>query len=368
MTNPIRSTRVRWAVLAAASAVALVACSSSASSPSEDRDDADTGAGGGQTLNVTGFSGAFADQFQETVIDPFVEANPGVTVNYQPSQNSAEMLAALRTNQSTATYDVVVIDSSVQRTANSEGLFSELGPADVPNLEQLVDTAVVDPGYGPALYIDSLAIIYNPDIIAEPPSTWSGLADPAYDGQLVLQIADTRGIALIAGLAKELGLDYQDGIDPELEVLREMAPYVQTWEPQPNLYDAIMSGSAGIGVGWNARAQALHDANEGLLDVVVPEGGGVAQISTINQVANSENPELAQAFIDFAIGEQAQQALAAEGYYGPVNQNVTLDDELTERVASPDGLLADAAPIDWAWISPHYAEWTERIQREVIGG
>lgn len=367
MKNQTRPTRARWALVAAASALTLAACSSSASSPSAESDD-DGGGGDGQTLNVTGFSGAFADQFQETVIDPFIEANPGVTVNYQPSQNSAEMLAALRTNQSTATYDVVVIDSSVQLTANAEGLFAELDPADVPNLEQLIDTAIVDPGYGPALYIDSLAIIYNPGVVADPPSTWGGLADSAYDGQLVLQIADTRGIALIAGLAKELGLDYQDSIDPELEVLKEMAPYVQTWEPQPNLYDAIMSGGAGIGVGWNARAQALHDANEGQLDVVVPEGGGVAQISTINQVANSENPELAQEFIDFAIGEQAQQALAAEGFYGPVNQNVTLDDELTQRVASPEGLLADAAPIDWAWISPHYAEWTERIQREVIGG
>ncbi|MFC4012944.1 extracellular solute-binding protein [Nonomuraea purpurea] len=357
--------RLALPAVAAFSLVFATACSTTAGpagqSPAAGGDDA-------RTLSVTGFSGAFADQFKTEVIDPFQKAHPDITVKYRPTTNSAEMLAGLRTNKARATDDIVIIDSSVQRTANEEGLFAKLTEQEVPNLANLVDEAVVQEGYGPALSIDSLAIVYNPSLVKTPPTTWQGLGDKQYAGQLVLQIADTRGIALIAGLSKEMGRNYQDGIDDQVGKLAAMAPNVQTFQPQPNIYDAIRSGSAAIGAGWNARAQSLHDQTPDQLAVAVPKGGGVAQISTINRVASSKKTEAANAFIDFAIGTEAQKGLAERGFYGPVDKRVALPDNLKSRVAAKDGLLADAAPIDWAWISPKYADWVQRIQREVIGG
>jgi len=362
----------RFAAIGAAATVvtvALAGCSTSAApAGQENPSSGSSSASGPQTINITGFSGAFADQFQTEVIDPFEDEFPDITVVYTPAANSAEMLAELRTNTTRATNDLVVIDSSVAVTANAEGLFEELDTDLVPNLDELVDDAVVEEGFGPAITIDSLAYVYNPTIFDEAPTTWQGMNNDEYAGQLTLQIADTRGIALIAGLSKEMGLDYEDGIDEQIAELSTIAPLVQTFQPQPNIYDAIRSGSVGLGVGWNARAQALHDETPEAISVSVPVDAGVAQISTLNLVATSEKKEAAQTFLNYAISAEAQQRLAEEAYYGPVNVNAELPAELTDRVATEDGLLKDAATIDWAWIAPNYAAWVQRIQREVIGG
>jgi putative spermidine/putrescine transport system substrate-binding protein len=346
--------------------LALAGCSTSATPAGGGAEPGDSS--GPQTINIAGFSGAFADQFQAEVIDPFEEEFPEISVVYTPAANSAELLAELRTNTTRATNDLVIIDSSVAVTANEEGLFEELDSDLVPNLADLVDDAVVQEGFGPAITIDSLAYVYNPSIFDEAPATWQGMNDEEYAGQLALQIADTRGIALIAGLSKEQGVDYQDGIDEQLAELADIAPLVQTFQPQPNIYDAIRSGSVGLGVGWNARAQALSDETPDSIAVSVPEAAGVAQISTLNLVATSEKKDAAQSFINYAISAEAQQRLAEEAYYGPVNVNAELPADLVDRVATEDGLLEDAAPIDWAWIAPNYADWVQRIQREVIGG
>lgn len=349
--------------LGGAALFGLAACSTSASGSSD-------GSSGSAAdgLTVTGFSGAFADQFQAEVIDPFLKANPDAKVTYTPATNSSEILAGLRTSTSKATYDLVIMDSSVSTTANSEGLFDKLDTSIVTSLGDLVDAAVIDEGYGPAITIDSLALLANPSVFETLPDTWSALADSTYKGQLALQIADTRGIALIAGLSKELGLDYKTSIDDQLAELKKLAANAQTFAPQPNVYDAIRSGSVGAGVGWNARAQALHDETPEQLVVSVPQGLGVAQISTINLVATSQKKELAQQLIEFAIGSESQQRLAETAFYGSVNSTVKVSDEIDARTASTTGLLADDAPIDWAWIAPNYADWVQRIQREVIGG
>lgn len=362
----------RFAAIGAASTVVVLAvagCSTSATPAGQAPASSSTGsASGPQTINITGFSGAFADQFQTEVIDPFEDEFPDISVVYTPAANSAEMLAELRTNTTRATNDLVIIDSSVAVTANEEGLFEELDTDLVPNLDELVDDAVVEEGFGPAITIDSLAYIYNPSIFDAAPSTWEGMNDEKYAGQLTLQIADTRGIALIAGLSKEMGLDYEDGIDEQIAELADIAPLVQTFQPQPNLYDAVRSGSVGLGVGWNARAQALSDETPDEIAVSVPKAAGVAQISTLNLVATSEKKEAAQVFLNYAISAEAQQRLAEEAYYGPVNENAVLPAELTDRVATEDGVLKDAAPIDWAYVAPNYSDWVQRIQREVIGG
>lgn len=365
MTSPL--TR-RAALLGGTATFGLAACSTSATSPGGESSSTSAAAGDATSLTITGFSGAFADQFQAEVIDPFQDANPGTTVTYTPATNSAEILAGLRTNTSQATYDLVIMDSSVSTTANAEGLFGKLDTSIVTSFGDLVDAAVIDEGFGPAITIDSLAYIANPSIFSSVPDTWTAMSDSRYAGQLALQIADTRGIALIAGLSKELGVDYQDSIDAQLAKMQEFAANTQTFQPQPNVYDAIRSGSVGMGVGWNARAQALHDETPDQLIVAVPTGLGVAQISTINLVSTSTKKDVAQQFIEFAIGADAQQRLAESAFYGSVNSTVTVAADVDARTASTTGLLADPAPIDWAWIAPHYSDWVQRIQREVIGG
>lgn len=342
-------------------ALAATACASSA-----------TGAGGSGSTTVTfqGFAGVFQDAFTKAVIEPFQAEHPDIHINYQPVKNSAQVLAGLRSARSRPGVDVAIIDSSVAPTANKEGLFAKLDKDAVPNLADL-DPAAVDPdGYGPGLTFDSLSIIYNTKQVSTAPTSWNDLWSPEFDGKLVLPIADTRGIALIRVLDKIANADYQQTIDPAIDRLKQLAPAVQTWDPQPDIYTAVASGAAAIGVGWNARGQLFHDTTGGDVQTVLPVEGTVAQVNTINLVANAPNTDAARTFIDYALGVDAQKAFAAAAFYAPTNTKAkdALDQKVLDRTAASPEQAAKEIDLDWRWITPVYADWVDRIKREVIGG
>jgi putative spermidine/putrescine transport system substrate-binding protein len=345
-------------VLAAAAFVGAAACSSAA-----------TTAGGGKQRTVTfaGFFGVFQDQYTKAVIDPFEKAHPDIKINYVPIKNSAEVLGKLRAAKSRPDLDVAIMDSSVAPTANQEGLFSQLDPAKVTNLADVV-AAGRNGGWGPALTFDSLSILYNTKQVKTPPTSWNDLWDPAYKGKVAMPIADTRGVALIVALEKMTGANYQQTIDPAIGRLKRLAPSVQTWNPQPDVYTAIASGADVIGVGWNARGQLFHQTSKGTLATVQAKEGNVLQINTINLVKNSPNADAAQQFINYAISAPAQQEFAKASYYAPTSTKAVLPASVLNLTAQSKQQQASRIPIDWSWITPRYSAWVDRIKREVISG
>lgn len=349
----------RAAVMLATSAlIGAAACSSSATAP---------GGGKERTVTFAGFFGVFQDQFTKAVIDPFQKAHPDIKINYVPIKNSAEVLGKLRAAKTRPDLDVAIMDSSVAPTANQEGLFAQLDPAKVTNLPD-VAAAGRNGNWGPALTFDSLSILYNTKQVKTPPTSWNDLWNPAYKGKVAMPIADTRGVALIVALDKMANANYQQTIDPAITRLKKLAPSVQTWNLQPDVYTAIASGADAIGVGWNARGQIFHQSSKGALATVQAKEGNVLQINTINLVKNSPNADAAQQFINYAISPAAQQAFAKTSYYAPTNTKATLPGSVLNLTAQSTQQQAHRIPIDWPWITPRYSSWVDRIKREVISG
>lgn len=345
-------------VLAVSALIGTAACSSTAATP---------GGGKHRTVTFAGFFGVFQDQYTKAVIDPFEKAHPDIKIKYVPIKNSAEVLGKLRAARSRPDLDVAIMDSSVAPTANQEGLFTQLDSQKVPNLAD-VASAGRNGNWGPALTFDSLSILYDTKQVKTPPTSWNDLWNPAYKGKVAMPIADTRGVALIVALEKMAGANYQQNIDPAVNRLKQLAPSVQTWNPQPDVYTAIASGADAIGVGWNARGRLFHQSSKGALATVQPKEGNVLQINTINLVKNSPNADAAQQFIDYAISPAAQQAFATASYYAPTNTKATLPPSVLDLTAQSKQQQASRIPIDWSWITPHYSAWVDRIKREVISG
>ncbi|MFX4292251.1 ABC transporter substrate-binding protein [Streptomyces bohaiensis] len=343
-------------------ALLLTSCAGSATAPGGGANDSDR-----RTVTFMGFFGTFQDSFTSTVIEPFEDANPDIRIEYVPIQNSAEVLAKLRASKQRPVADVALMDSSVAPTANEEGLFARLDPALVPNLEELVDAARLQEGYGPGLTLDSLSILYNSDRVADAPTSWNDLWDEEFAGRLAMPIADTRGVALLIALSDLLGEDYQQDIDPAIDRLKELAPGVQTWQPSPDVYTSVQSGEVDVAVGWNARGQFYQDSSDGTVVPVLPEEGTVQQVNSINLVNNSANAEAAQKFIDYAISAEAQKAFGDDAYYAPVNENAELDPEVAERTTASETQQERQIAADWSWLTTRYTAWVDRIKREVIG-
>ena len=319
-------------------------------------------------LTIIGFAGLFQDKYTEQVIAPFQKKYPSISIAYRPVKNSAEATALLRMQKSRPTINLVIMDIMVAATGNREKLFAPLDPRKVGNLADLHPWAKTAGNYGPVISRDDLAIIYNTKLVKQAPNSWMDLAKPEFQRKLAMPVADTRGVALLPILTRMAGGDYKQSIDPGLALLKKIAPLVQTWEPQPDIYTAVRSGQAAIGIGWNGRGQYTHDISNGDVAVVIPKEGSTGQLNTINLVAGAPDADASQLFINYALSPEAQLNFSQSLFYGASNQKTALTPQLRQRIYGGADVEKRSVQLDWSWLSDRYGPWVQRIKREVIGG
>jgi len=320
-------------------------------------------------ITVMAYAGIFQDKYTEAVIKPFMQKFPQVKVNYHTAGNSAQMLGTLRTQRSSPQIDVAILDVSVSNVGNKEGVFAKLDPAKVPSLKDLHPMAIVSGGFGPAVTFDHWVLVYDAEKVKPAPTGLADLWDPRFKGQIGLSaMPNIQGIAATVLASKLAGEDYKTSIDGAMKRLKELGPSVQTFDPQPDGYTLILGNTLTVASGWNARAQLYHDESKQRLGVVFPKEGSVFQINTINLVAGAKNPEAATAFIDYALGREAQKRFTETMFYAPTNAKAEIAPAAASRTAAAPENMAKMIPLDWDWVTTIRDSWNNRWRREVIAG
>jgi putative spermidine/putrescine transport system substrate-binding protein len=319
-------------------------------------------------ITLVAYAGIFQDRYTKAVVEPFQKRFPAVKVNYFPGGSSAAMLGTVRAQKASPQTDVVIMDVSVQKVANDEGLYAPLDPAQVPSLAELFDQAKVAPNnLGPAVTFDHMTLIYGTEAVKPPPTGFKNLFDAANKGGIAFAAApDIIGLGTMILLNNAEGGNYKESVDKGIARLKLLAPSVQTWDPQPDNYTLIINGTARMGVAWNARSQFYSDQSGGKLGVVLPEEGSVFQINTINLVAGSKNPEAALAFINYALSAEAQKSFTEAMFYAPVNKTAQVAPAALARTAASPESMKKMVPVDWAYVATQRDKWNERWRREVL--
>lgn len=344
----------------AASVVTLSACGGGSSASSS------AGAESGD-LNIIAYAGVWQEQYEEAVIKPFEEKYPDITVNYVSKRSSAEMLSALQGQQSAPATDVSIMDISVSTSGNSQGLFEKVDESMVPNLANVDEQFLNADGYGPAVGVDAIGLLYDTQAIPETPTSWNILWDPQYAGKInVMAPPSLIGISLTAITASMLGEDYTQSIDQATAKLQELAPNVQSFAPNPDEYQSVITGQTVLGLGQNGRGQYYSEQSGGKMGVVFPEEGTALQINTINLVKDAPNPEAAKTFMDYALSSEAQSAFASALFYAPTVSNADVPADVAARIVPTDGSLK-IIPLDVEFLAANRDAWTDIWKREIIG-
>ena len=320
------------------------------------------------TVTVMTYAGIFQDNYTKSVIEPFLRKYPGVKVNYVTGGTSAQMLGTVRAQKADPQLDVVIKDVSTSGIGNAEGLYDKLSEADVPVLAELYPEArSLAPGFGPAVTYDHLVLVYDKTSLNPPLTKLADLWRPDLKGLLALSAPpNIQGLALTAMVAKMEGGDHTKSIDAAINKLKALAPSVQTFEPNPDGYSLILNGVVRVATGWNARAQLYSDETNGRIGVVLPPEGSVFQINTINLVAGSKNKAAALAFINHALGQEAQKTFTERMFYAPTNARAAIDPKALGRTAATPENRARMIAVDWAEIAKVRDNWNQRWRREVI--
>jgi putative spermidine/putrescine transport system substrate-binding protein len=300
-------------------------------------------------------TGGFREAYIAAVTEPFERAHPGVGVTFYGVRNSATELAVLRAHRDQdgpPPADVTIIDLSVAHIARDEGLLEEVRPERVPNAAHLGTVGAELGRHGLPVTYDTLALVYDPRALPTPPTSWNELWNPVHHGRVAIPAeggGDIQAIALTIVANRLAGnADYLASLEPGVRRLVALAPAVQTWEPKPDAYTLVASGTASIAIGWNARSQRhVADAPDRIA-AVTPGEGTVAQVNVLSVVRGTRHRDLVEDFIDFALSAEVQARFSTTMPYAPTNTTVVLDPAVAARIPLlEDGQRQRLIPVDW---------------------
>ncbi|MFD1880196.1 ABC transporter substrate-binding protein [Paracoccus pacificus] len=326
------------------------------------------GAAEADTVVLAAYSGIFQDNFTKAVIEPFMQANPDVTIEYYGMPNSAQTLGTLRAQKASPQIDLSIMDISVAKAATDEGLFAPLDGSVSSNIDDLYPQARAEGVNAVGITFDNLVLLYNTDAVKTKPDSWNALWDPALAGQVSIAAPpDIQGIVLTI-LADRMagGTDYMASLEAGYKKLEELAPNVQTWDPRPDVYQPISSGTSQAGIGWNARAQVYADMSDGKLGVVLPQEGSGFQINVIGLSQNAPAGDSAKKFLDYALSPETQARFTETMFYAPTNSKAAamIAPAALERTAA--GRMDDMIDINWLQVATIRDQILDNWRRRII--
>lgn len=358
--------------------LALSACGGAEPTTAEEAPAGETPAGEDApsgSITMLGFSG-----LQQTVLDqdviPKFEEETGIQVEAAYATAAVNMAKV----QSGSAVDFVWVNEYEADAARSQDNTICATEDEVPNISSVYpvlvgpDNCYVSAGY------QMTVITYNTDVFEEngweAPTGWKDLFDPKYSGH-VATLAITNGYGLAGFL--ELGkiaseepiqgiLGGEDGVDPAEQAfaeLKRLKPQTKTFCVDLACFEqSMLSGDGWIGYAGHGRVNGLK-ANGAPLAYVIPSEGTMPLGVTTFIPKTAENPDAAQAFLNFILTPEIQELLAEKNGWAPAVEGVEIPEGAGDAPSTDEINNFDRG--DWEYINQHTSDWYQRFNQEVVG-
>ncbi|MBR7112256.1 MAG: spermidine/putrescine ABC transporter substrate-binding protein [Clostridia bacterium] len=270
-----------------------------------------------------------------------------VKVNYSTYSSNEDMYAKI--SSGAANYDIVIPSDYMIGRMISEGLLRKLNFSNIPNIEN-IDNSVMfgdktpyyDPenAYSVPYTYGTVGIIYNKTMVDEADlGSWDIMWNEKYQGN-VLQFNNSRD-AFATALFK---LGYSVNTENEAEwrealaLLMAQKPIVQGYV-MDEIFNKMENGSAAIAPYYAGDFFVMYADNEDL-GFSYPKEGTNVFVDAMCVPTSSENPEIAERYINFMLGKEAAIANAEYICYASPNRLVFEDEDYraTMEEMHPDAM------------------------------
>jgi iron(III) transport system substrate-binding protein len=314
---PRSTLRFSAALSACAAMLALSSCSSS-SEPAEQTSSPSAAAAGEQKVVV--YSGR-----NEELVGPLLEqftSDTGIDVEVRYA-GSGELAAQLITEGQNSPADVFLSqDAGALGAVSQAGLFA---PIDAETLSAVPAEYSAADGTWVGVSGRARTIVYNPELVATPPDTIDGLLDPQWRGQIAYAPSNASWQSFVTGLRVLRG---DEGAQEWLQAFKAQDP--QPYESNGQIRDAVDAGEIGMGLINHYYMYELINSKgadnvAARLQFMAPgDPGGLVNVAGVGVLATAPDPEAAQAFAAYLVGESAQEYFASETAEFPLLDGVAV--------------------------------------------
>ncbi|MFC4448682.1 thiamine ABC transporter substrate-binding protein [Halorussus aquaticus] len=208
-----------------------------------------------------------------------------------------------------------------------------------------------------------ISLVYDGNEIQKPPETFQDLLKDRYRGDLIVQNAKTAatGRAFLLWTVNTVGedqyLDYWKKLDDNGVTI------LGSWS---DAYTAYENGEAPMVVSYstdqvyaNRQDKDLSKHQVGFLN-----DQGYANPEGMAKFADTDNPDLAEAFMDFLLSKRAQKKIAQLNVQFPATDWAPLSDEFEKYAKVPEN------PVTFTYeeLQGNVDEWVDQWARQIAGG
>ncbi|WP_374395598.1 thiamine ABC transporter substrate binding subunit [Tabrizicola sp.] len=255
-------------------------------------------------------------------VEKAFEATCACDLQFVPAGDGAALLARIQLEGAASDADVVLgLDTSLTAAAAATQLFAPHGKS--PNLDLPVDYA--DPLFLPFDW-GWFAFVYDKTKVTAVPKTFEALA--ASDLKIVIEDprSSTPGLGLLLWVKAAYG-------DKAAEVWKALADNIVTVTPGwSEAYGLFLEGEADMVLSYTTSpAYHLIAENDDSKAAALFDEGHYLQIEVAGKLAATDQPELADKFLDFMLTDAFQSALPQTNWMYPA---------VTPAAGLPDGFDA----------------------------
>lgn len=243
-------------------------------------------------------------------------------------------------------------------------LFLPVTKDDIPNLAFVPEELLFDPDVGFVPYeYGYISLTYDSQVLSEDelPQSLDQLADPRYARMLVCEDPRTSSTGFsfllwtIAQFGEEKYLDFWRSID------RTLLTITRGWT---EAWTMLSHGEAPLIVSFSTDT-AYGAMYEDSIDyrAFAPGGQGYRTVFGIGIVKETDQPELAKAFIDLLLSKEIQEQLPRTEIMIPANLQAELPPEYDEYLIIPEDPLM--LPLDL--VGDRMDTWLHDWERAIVG-
>lgn len=318
-------------------------------------------------LTVAVYGGPTAKTWQDAYGKVFSDKYPSVDLTISGVGNPASLL---HTQQGDVQYDLILATSTnVAQLAQGDGsLYDGIDPSELQRADSVRDTLIVANSggewVGTPIALTYYGIVVRNDLLPDSGSmSWADIKDPRFEGKYLMNSPPYFATVDLPMFALANGGSPTE-LEPGFALLKETLPNVQSIAGSlASAASSMTSGEAGIAGFYFSQYSQLLDSDVPVTMVTPKEGfwaGGLYLVLS----PNSDNVDAALAFLDVALGTDAQSVVQDPSAYIPTVKDVPLTSKLKARSGydSVSDLYEDMVFVDYAYLAKNREANTKRIE------
>jgi putative spermidine/putrescine transport system substrate-binding protein len=267
-------------------------------------------------------------------------------------QRRAKMVAEKALRRGTS--DIQGLSAANMYDMNEQGVLEQIDYSKLANAKNLIPEMKYPFGVG-HIYSGKV-ILFNPKLIATPPTSFADTLDPKHGSKLGIIDIQYQYTLIAAGLASGGTMSNVDPGKERLVACKKAGARI--YPSNEALAQALKTEEIALCIMWKARAVQWQNAGINVETVAAKEGVPM-YVSGFGMPKNSPNKAGAYVWLDAMLDASAQEGFAKDMGYNPTVTNAKVPDDIRKRIGFTDEEQKRLKDLDYGYLSKNDAAFQD---------